>query len=62
MTKRPDDTRKAMTLTQKILAAHAIGSRPRAFDGAENCSLHTIVVLGNAWQLRRFNDTTHLDG
>ena len=44
------------------LAAHAVGSRPRAFDGAENCSLHTIVVLGDQWQLRRFNDTTHLDG
>ncbi len=44
------------------LASHAIGSRPRAFDGAENGSLHTIVVLGNVWQLRRFNDTTHLDG
>ncbi len=27
MTKRPDDKRKAMTLTQKILAAHAIGLR-----------------------------------
>lgn len=44
------------------LASHAIGSRPRAFDGAENGSLHTIVVLGDMWQLRRFNDTTHLDG
>lgn len=43
------------------LAAYAIGSRPRAFDGAENGSLHTIVVFGNTWQLRRFNDTTHLD-
>ena len=43
------------------LAAYASGSRPRAFDGADNCSLHTIVVLGGHWVLRRFNDTTHLD-
>ena len=44
------------------LAAYAIGARPRAFDGADNGSLHTIVVLDDHWQLRRFNDTTHLDG
>jgi 2,3-bisphosphoglycerate-dependent phosphoglycerate mutase len=43
------------------LAAFASGSRPRAFEGADNCSLHTIVVLGDHWVLRRFNDTTHLD-
>ena len=43
------------------LSAYAVGSRPRAFDGADNCSLHTIVVLADNWQLRRFNDTTHLD-
>ena len=43
------------------LCAYAVGSRPRAFDGSDNCSMHSIVVLGNAWQLRRFNDTGHLD-
>lgn len=44
-----------------VLAGHAVGARPHAFNGADNCSMHTIVVLGNTWQLRRFNDTTHLD-
>lgn len=43
------------------LAAHAVGARHRAFDGADNGSLHSIVVLGESWLLRRFNDTAHLD-
>ena len=43
------------------LAAHAVGAQSRAFGGSDNCSLHTIVVLGRIWALRRFNDTTHLD-
>jgi len=43
------------------LVAHTTGARPRTFDGSDNCSLHTIVVLGDIWALRRFNDTTHLD-
>lgn len=43
------------------LAAHAVGARHRAFDGADNGSLHSIVVLGGSWLLRRFNDTAHLD-
>lgn len=43
------------------LAAHAVGARNRAFDGADNGSLHSIVVQGRSWLLRRFNDTAHLD-
>ena len=43
------------------LAAYAVGARPRSFDGSDNGSMHTLVVLGSQWQLRRFNDTTHLD-
>ena len=43
------------------LCAYASGSRPRAFDGADNCSMHAIVVLQDNWLLRRFNDTSHLD-
>lgn len=43
------------------LAAHAAGARHRTFDGADNGSLHSIVVLGKQWLLRRFNDTAHLD-
>ncbi len=45
-----------------VLAAHAADARPGVFDGADNCSLHSVVVLGQDWQLRRFNDTAHLDG
>jgi probable phosphoglycerate mutase len=43
------------------LAAHAVGARHRALDGADNGSLHSIVVHGERWLLRRFNDTAHLD-
>lgn len=43
------------------LLDRAVGADGRTFWGAENASMHTIVVLGDVWQLRRFNDTTHLD-
>jgi 2,3-bisphosphoglycerate-dependent phosphoglycerate mutase len=34
---------------------------PKTYSwGAENASMHTVVVLGDLWQLRRFNDITHL--
>jgi probable phosphoglycerate mutase len=31
-----------------------------AFMGADNASISEIVVLGEQWAVRRFNDTTHL--
>jgi probable phosphoglycerate mutase len=43
------------------LCAYAVGAKARAFDGSDNGSMHTLVLLGPDWQLRRFNDTTHLD-
>jgi 2,3-bisphosphoglycerate-dependent phosphoglycerate mutase len=43
------------------VAALATGSRPFAFVGAENASLTHLVVHGERWVLRRFNDTGHLD-
>ena len=43
------------------LLAYAAGGKGRAFDGSDNCSLHSVVVLGTTWQIRRFNDTAHLD-
>lgn len=43
------------------LCAHATGARTTAFSGADNASMHTIVVLGDVFVLRRFNDTAHLD-
>ena len=44
------------------LAAYAAGTGLSVFHGAENGSMHTLVVLGGHWQLQRFNDTAHLDG
>lgn len=41
--------------------AEASGSRPFAFAGADNASISHLVVVGDRWLLRRFNDTTHLD-
>ncbi|GLZ36394.1 histidine phosphatase family protein [Actinokineospora sp. NBRC 105648] len=41
--------------------AHASGSTPFAFLGADNGSLSHVVVDGAAWHVRRFNDTAHLD-
>lgn len=41
--------------------AQAARSRPFAFSGADNASLSHLVVHGDRWTIRRFNDTTHLD-
>ena len=43
------------------LMALASGSRPFAFIGADNGSLSHLVVHGDEWVIRRFNDTAHLD-
>jgi 2,3-bisphosphoglycerate-dependent phosphoglycerate mutase len=40
--------------------ALATGSRPLAFTGADNGSLSEVVVLGEQWTVRRYNDTAHL--
>src|SRR5262249_9159148 len=39
----------------------ATGSRPFAFITADNGSISRIVVTGDRWLVRRFNDTAHLD-
>lgn len=44
-----------------ILSA-ATGARPFAFNGADNGSISHVVVQGERWAVRRFNDTAHLDG
>lgn len=41
--------------------ALATGSRRFAFTGADNASISQLVITPNAWIVRRFNDTTHLD-
>ena len=44
------------------ILAIATKSEPFAFVGADNASISQIVVHGDRWIVRRFNDTTHLDG
>lgn len=41
--------------------ALAAGSRPFAFLGADNGSISQVVVGGDRWIVRRFNDTAHLE-
>jgi len=43
------------------ILAQATGSRPFALGGSDNASISHLVVAGDRWVLRRFNDTTHLD-
>lgn len=38
----------------------ASGSRPFAFQGADNASISHLVVTPDRWIIRCFNDTTHL--
>jgi probable phosphoglycerate mutase len=42
------------------LLARATGSRRFAFTGADNASIHHLVVHGDDWRLRCYNDTAHL--
>lgn len=42
------------------LLSIATGSRPFAFSGADNASIHQVVVMGERIILRRYNDTSHL--
>ena len=40
--------------------ATATGASPFAFIGSDNASISHIVVHGERWVVRRYNDTTHL--
>lgn len=42
------------------MVAMATGSRPFAFNHAENGSLSELVVTTDRWAVRSFNDTSHL--
>jgi len=42
------------------ICAHAARSRPFAFSGADNGSVTQLVVDGDHWNVRRFNDSSHL--
>lgn len=43
------------------IASMASGARPFAFIDADNASITQLVVWGERWLIRRFNDTAHLD-
>ncbi|MDY7100826.1 MAG: histidine phosphatase family protein [Actinomycetota bacterium] len=42
------------------LCGHATGAGPFAFAGADNGSIHHLVVHDEMWRLRCYNDTGHL--
>jgi 2,3-bisphosphoglycerate-dependent phosphoglycerate mutase len=44
------------------LLSYAARARPFAFLGADNASISHLVVIGDRWIVRRFNDTGHLAG
>jgi 2,3-bisphosphoglycerate-dependent phosphoglycerate mutase len=46
------------TISQALATATA--SRPFAFMNIDNASISELVVSGDAWTVRRFNDTAHL--
>jgi 2,3-bisphosphoglycerate-dependent phosphoglycerate mutase len=57
------DERVALFVHGGVIGAilgHAVGVQPFAFAGADNGSLHHVVVDGPRWHLRCFNDTAHL--
>jgi 2,3-bisphosphoglycerate-dependent phosphoglycerate mutase len=58
----PDETVVAVAHGGSIgqILALATGSRPLAFAGADNGSISEIVVAGDQWTVRRYNDTAHL--
>jgi 2,3-bisphosphoglycerate-dependent phosphoglycerate mutase len=59
----PDETVLAVVHGGVIgsVLAQASGSTGLAFAGADNGSISEIVVVGDRWLVRRFNDTAHLD-
>lgn len=44
-----------------MIMAIATGAGRFGFVGADNASISQIVVLGDRWIVRRFNDTAHLE-
>ena len=42
--------------------SHATGARPVALSAADNASINHVVLHGDRWTLRRYNDTGHLSG
>jgi probable phosphoglycerate mutase len=44
-----------------MIMAIATGAENFAFVGADNASISQIVILGDRWIVRRFNDISHLE-
>jgi 2,3-bisphosphoglycerate-dependent phosphoglycerate mutase len=44
-----------------MIMAIATGAGNFAFVGADNASISQLVVLGDRWIVRRFNETAHID-
>jgi 2,3-bisphosphoglycerate-dependent phosphoglycerate mutase len=44
-----------------MMMAIATGAQNFAFVGADNASISQLVVLGDRWTVRRYNDTAHLE-
>ena len=42
------------------LVGHAVGAPAFAFGGADNGSIHHLVIEDDRWHLRCYNDTAHL--
>lgn len=61
--KHPDQTVAVFTHGGVIgrAMAEASGSRPFSFLAANNASITHLVVMGDRWAVRCFNDTAHLD-
>lgn len=43
------------------ILAEATGARSLAFASADNASISQLIIHGDRWIVRRFNDTNHLD-
>lgn len=44
------------------ILAEATGARSLAFASADNASISQLIIHGDRWIVRRFNDTNHLEG
>jgi probable phosphoglycerate mutase len=44
------------------MLAEATGARSLAFASADNASISQLIIHGDRWIVRRFNDRNHLDG
>jgi probable phosphoglycerate mutase len=61
-TRHPDETVAVFSHGAAIgeMLSIATGGRSFAFGGSDNAAISQLIVLGDQWVLRRFNDTAHL--